>query len=145
MRMILASFAVLSLTSALHAQEVDPIVAELGETYVSASLENGARIFRRCQSCHTVDEGGRHMVGPNLHGVFDRAAGGAEGFRYSPAMSDSGIVWTAETLDAYLTNPRTYIPRNRMSFAGLRAENDRRDVIAWLAVNTHAEDEVAPE
>jgi cytochrome c2 len=54
---------------------------------VSASVENGARIFRRCQSCHTVDEGGRNMVGPNLHGVFGREAGHKEDFRYSPAMS----------------------------------------------------------
>ena len=52
-------------------------------------------------------------------------------------MSESGIVWSAETMDAYLTNPRTYIPRNRMSFAGLRDEEDRNDLIAWLAVNTN--------
>ena len=138
MRMIFAGFAALALSSAAQAQdEADTtVLAELGEPYVSASVENGARIFRRCQSCHTVDEGGRNMVGPNLHGVFGADAGAKEGFRYSPAMSESGIVWSAETLDAYLANPRTYIPRNRMSFAGLRDEEDRNDLIAWLAVNT---------
>ena len=139
MRMIFAGFAALALSSAAQAQdEADTtVLAELGEPYVSASVENGARIFRRCQSCHTVDEGGRNMVGPNLHGVFGADAGAKEGFRYSPAMSESGIVWSAETLDAYLANPRTYIPRNRMSFAGLRDEEDRNDLIAWLAVNTN--------
>ena len=139
MRMIFAGFAALALTSAAQAQDdaEASILTELGEPYVSASIENGARIFRRCQSCHTVDEGGRNMVGPNLHGVFGADAGAKEGFRYSPAMSESGIVWSAETLDAYLANPRTYIPRNRMSFAGLRDEEDRNDLIAWLAVNTH--------
>lgn len=139
MRMIFAGFAALALTSAAQAQDdaEASILAELGEPYVSASVENGARIFRRCQSCHTVDEGGRNMVGPNLHGVFGAEAGAKEGFRYSPAMSESGIVWSAETLDGYLANPREYIPRNRMSFAGLRDEEDRNDLIAWLAVNTH--------
>ena len=139
MRMIFAGFAALALTSAAQAQDDadTTVLTELGEPYVSASVENGARIFRRCQSCHTVDEGGRNMVGPNLHGVFGADAGAKEGFRYSPAMSESGIVWSAETLDAYLANPRTYIPRNRMSFAGLRDEEDRNDLIAWLAVNTN--------
>ncbi|WP_421859325.1 c-type cytochrome [Oceanicaulis sp.] len=139
MRMIFAGFAALALTSVAQAQDdADAsILAELGEPYVSASIENGARIYRRCQSCHTVEEGGRNMVGPNLHGVFGAEAGAKDGFRYSPAMSESGIVWTAETMDAYLTNPRTYIPRNRMSFAGLRDEDDRNDLIAWLAVNTN--------
>lgn len=139
MRMIFAGFAALALTSAAQAQDDadTTVLAELGEPYVSASVENGARIFRRCQSCHTVDEGGRNMVGPNLHGVFGADAGAKEGFRYSPAMSESGIVWSAETLDAYLANPRTYIPRNRMSFAGLRDEEDRNDLIAWLAMNTN--------
>ena len=114
------------------------VLSALGETYVSANIENGARVFRRCQSCHTVNEGGRNMVGPNLYGMFDRQAGGVDSFRYSPAMTESGIIWTAETVDAYLANPRAYIPRNRMSFAGLRSEEDRRDVIAWLALQTGA-------
>jgi len=139
MRMIFAGFAALALTSAAQAQDdaQTAILSELGEPYVSANVENGARIFRRCQACHTVEEGGRNMVGPNLHGVFGREAGFKDDFRYSPAMAESGIVWDTETLDAYLTNPRTYIPRNRMSFPGLRDEEDRNDLIAWLAVNTH--------
>jgi len=135
--MLLAGFAALSLTSVAQAQEVETILAGLGETYVSANLENGGRVFRRCQSCHTVEEGGRNMVGPNLHGVFGTVSGSKDGFRYSPALTGAEITWDAETLDGYLANPRTYIPRNRMSFPGLRDEDDRRDVIAWLAVNTN--------
>lgn len=139
MRMIFAGFAALAMTSVAQAQDASPsdILAELGEPYVSANVDNGGRIFRRCQACHTVEEGGRNMVGPNLHGVFGREAGHKDDFRYSPAMSESEVVWSAETLDAYLTNPREYMPGNRMSFAGLRAEQDRHDLIAWLAVNTH--------
>ncbi|WP_440959544.1 c-type cytochrome [Oceanicaulis sp. LC35] len=139
MRMIFAGFAALALTTAAHAEDdaQSAILAELGEPYVSANVDNGARIFRRCQACHTVEEGGRNMVGPNLHDVFGRESGHKDDFRYSPAMSESEIVWSAETLDAYLTNPREYIPGNRMSFAGLRDEQDRHDLIAWLAINTH--------
>ncbi len=136
MRRLFAGFAALTLTTAAQNLDTDAILAGLGKPYLSANLENGARVFRRCQSCHTVGAGDRDMVGPNLHGVFGRAAGGKDGFRYSTAMAESGITWSAETMDEYLNNPRTYILRNRMSFAGLRAEEDRRDVIAWLAINT---------
>ena len=138
MRMIFAGFAALALSAAAHAQDdAASILSELGEPYVSANVDNGARIFRRCQACHTVEDGGRNMVGPNLHGVFGRESGHKDDFRYSPAMSEAGITWSAETLDAYLTNPREYVPGNRMSFAGLRDDQDRHDLIAWLAINTH--------
>ena len=71
-------------------------------------------------------------MGPELTGVFGRTAGTMDGFNYSPAMANSGIVWDAETLDAYLANPRTNIPGNRMSFAGIRDEAQRAAVIEWL-------------
>lgn len=112
--------------------------AALGEPYVSANLANGERLWRRCQSCHTVNEGARHLVGPNLHGMFGRAAGTAEGFRYSAALEAADFTWTPEALDEWLANPRTFLPGNRMSFAGLRHESDRNDLIAWLAAATAA-------
>lgn len=93
---------------------------------------NGAKVFRACAACHTTDEGAGHRVGPNLHGLFGRASGTAEGFRFSPAMKDAGIVWSADTLKQYLANPRSFIPGNRMPFAGLPKEQDREDLIAYL-------------
>jgi cytochrome c len=111
-------------------------LAALGEPYVSANLFNGERLWRRCQSCHTVNEGARHLVGPNLHGMFGQQAGRAEGFDYSAALEGADFTWTPQALDEWLANPRTFLPGNRMSFAGLRNQSDRNDLIAWLAAAT---------
>lgn len=121
----------------------DAALAALGEPYMSANLFNGERLWRRCQSCHTVNEGARHLVGPNLHGMFGRRAGSADGFRYSDVVAGADFVWTPQALDEWLANPRDFLPGNRMSFAGLRHESDRTDLIAWLAAAT-APDEAAP-
>jgi cytochrome c len=117
-------------------EEAQAILASLGEPYASANIDNGRRLFRRCASCHTLGDGERHLVGPNLHGMFGRQAGAAEGFRFSRALEQAEFEWTKAELDEWLANPRTYLPGNRMSFAGLRNETDRNDLIAFLAVET---------
>ncbi|WP_142849884.1 superoxide dismutase family protein [Telmatospirillum sp. J64-1] len=111
----------------------------------------GETVFRRCMACHTLEEG-QHRVGPSLAGVFGREAGAVEGFNYSPAMRDADIVWDEETIDAYLADPRGYIPGNRMAFAAMKNEQQRRDVIAYLrqeaggeGAEAPAEQETAPE
>src|SRR5512138_31418 len=96
---------------------------------------SGEKIFKRCAACHAVGDEAKHKVGPHLNEVVGRAAGGAEGFKYSKAMAEAGAagtVWSDETLDAYLADPKGYIKGNRMSFAGLRKEDERADVIAYL-------------
>jgi len=120
------------------ATSFDPstILAELGGDYVNANLSNGARQFRRCQSCHTINEGGRHTVGPNLYGMMNQAAARGERFSYSSALEDAGLVWDTVTLDAWLENPRDLVPGNRMSFVGLRDAEARRDLIGYIAVET---------
>lgn len=94
----------------------------------------GQKVFKRCAACHTVDEGGANKVGPNLWGIFGSQAGMREvGFRnFSKALKGSGIVWDDATMDAYLENPRKAIPKNRMSFPGLKKPDQRADVIAYL-------------
>ena len=116
--------------------DADAILAALGGDYANADLQNGARQFRRCQSCHTLNEGGRHTVGPNLHGVIGRQAAAAEGFNYSRQLTEAGLTWDTETLDHWIENPREFVPGSRMSFVGLRDAEDRRDVIGYLAVET---------
>lgn len=103
------------------------------------SMERGAILYKRCRACHTLDQDGRNKVGPNLWGIFGQTAGTRENFNYSPAMAESGIVWTDATISAYLENPRTYIPSNRMSFVGLRKETDRLAIIEYLRANTGAD------
>ena len=103
------------------------------------SLERGAIMYKRCRACHTLGEGERNRVGPNLWQVFGKTAGSREDFNYSSAMANSGIVWTEDTISAYLEDPAEYIPGNRMSFAGLRKDEDRAAVIEYLKANTGAQ------
>jgi cytochrome c len=91
----------------------------------------GKRIFVRCQACHNVDKP-QNKIGPTLLGVMDRKAGAVEGFKYSDAMKNADIVWNAETIDKYLADPKGYIPGNRMAFPGLKQEEDRKNVIAYV-------------
>ncbi len=74
----------------------------------------GARAFQPCAVCHTLDEGGAIVAGPNLHGLFGRRAGTAPGFAFSPALKSSGIVWDAKSLDSYLAAPTKAVPGTRM-------------------------------
>jgi cytochrome c len=112
------------------------VLASLPAPYNAADLENGRRAFARCRSCHTITPGGPHLSGPNLYGVFDRKAGGLDKYSYSHALRNAGFDWDAEQLDHWLHNPRQFLPGNKMTFAGLSKPEDRRDVIAFLKVET---------
>jgi cytochrome c len=116
--------------------DTSAILMGLGADYVDADLVNGRRQFRRCQSCHTTNEGGRHTVGPNISGLMNSAAASAEGYSYSSALTAAELTWDAATLDAWIANPRALVPGNRMSFVGLRDADDRRDIIAYIATET---------
>lgn len=91
----------------------------------------GEKVYKKCQACHSLDAG-RHRMGPSLSGVFGAKAGMADGYGYSPAMENSGIVWDENNLDAFLENPRKMLSGSRMFFPGLRSEEDRAAVIAYL-------------
>lgn len=106
--------------------------AELPSPYNIANYDNGKRVYRLCVSCHLLTKEGGHRVGPNLHGIIGRDAGTSDGFRFSRAVIESGIVWTPEKIDEWLSNPRSFLPGNRMSFSGVRKPQDRQDVIAYI-------------
>ena len=118
------------------AAEKAALLASLPAPYDQADLDNGRRVFARCRSCHTLTNGGPNMTGPNLYGVFGREAGGHPDYNYSAAVKQAYFTWNAERLDHWLENPRTFLKGTKMSFAGIPDATDRRDVIAFLKVET---------
>jgi cytochrome c len=98
----------------------------------AASADAGLKESRKCAACHTFDDGGPNRVGPNLHDVVSRSVAGHEGFAYSPALTEFGGEWTYERLDCYLEDPKGCVPGNKMSFAGIKDESARADLIVYL-------------
>ena len=98
----------------------------------AADTAAGQAAFARCKICHTLEAGGRSPVGPNLHGVFGRKAGALEGYSYSAAMKNSGIVWDDETLAKYLRDPRGSMPGNKMAFPGIKNDAEMANLLAYL-------------
>lgn len=84
----------------------------------------------------TDDQGGGTKQGPNLWGLFGRQSGSVEGFAYTAANKNSGIIWSDQTLFEYLLNPKRYIKGTKMVFAGLKKEQDRADLIEFLKTHT---------
>lgn len=98
----------------------------------AGDAERGAKLFRNCLACHSV-EAGRHLTGPSLANLWGRKAGTAEGFlRYSDALKNAGVVWSEQTLDKWLKDSRDFIPGNEMSFSGIKEQQPRQDLIAFL-------------
>lgn len=96
----------------------------------------GEKVFKSsCARCHTIDEGGKNKVGPNLFGVFGATAGtrvASFAKRHSKVMKASGVVWDDKTLDGFLENPRKFMAKNRMTFPGVKKAADRENLIAYL-------------
>ncbi len=94
--------------------------------------ETGRQLFRTCIACHSLVPG-RHMTGPSLAGIWGQEAGTIKGFtRYSKALKQAKIVWDEKTLDAWLADPKAFIPKNRMIFKGIEDNGQRLDLIAFL-------------
>lgn len=100
-----------------------------------ADIAAGEAAFARCKACHTIDAGGGNGVGPALYGVMGRAVGGHAGFAYSEAMTGHAAIdptWSLDAMDAFITSPGGYVPGTKMSFAGVRDETTRINLIAYL-------------
>lgn len=111
------------------------IVAGGARADLIGDSEKGARHFNACTGCHQVGKGAEDRIGPHLNGLFGRRAAAHEGYRYSASMERAGIdglTWTLETLDAYIANPRALVSKTRMSYRGLKDDQARADLLAFL-------------
>jgi len=95
-------------------------------------VEKGAVIFKKCGICHKIGPGATNLVGPELNGLDGRHSGSVAGFSYSDANKNSGIVWNAETFAEYIKDPRAKIPGTKMIFAGIKNEQEIKDLWAYL-------------
>lgn len=114
----------------------EEVLTPIATLLVDASAEEGQKAFRKCQACHTVENGGANRVGPNLWNIVERPVATADGFGYSAAMTDysegGAKTWDFEALNNFLHAPRNYMRGTSMGFAGLKKDDERADVIAYL-------------
>jgi len=108
------------------------VVALSAGNAFAADLAKGEKVYKKCKACHTLDAGGKNKIGPNLNGVFGRVSGTMEGFKFSKAMKEAAVTWDEKTMDQFLTKPKKMIKKTKMSFAGLKKESDRANLIAYL-------------
>ncbi len=121
-------------TEAAPAEEAAPAddaAADVPAFMQNASAEAGEGLFRACRACHVLEDG-VNRAGPHLYGIVGREVAAVEGFNYSSAMQEKGGTWTYEELSGYLENPREWVPGTRMGYAGMRSEEDRANLIAYL-------------
>jgi cytochrome c len=124
--------------SAVRATGFDPGPGRTPADYLNepelaaADVARGELLGLACAACHKFRAEEGTLIGPNLHGVFGRRAGSIEGFAYSPALAQSGLVWTPRAVAAWLENPAGFVEGTTMAFTGYRSAADRRDLIAYL-------------
>ena len=107
-------------------------IAVSATTAFAQDVDAGQHQFNKCLPCHAVGPDAENKIGPELNGLDGRHSGTAPNYSYSDANKNSGIVWTPDELDKYLTSPQTVVPHTKMIFPGLKDEQKRRDVIAYL-------------
>ena len=127
-----------SAVTAVRAAGFDPGPVKSAAEYAlepelaGADVARGELLGLACAACHRFRAEEGTLIGPHLQGVFGRKAASIEGFNYSPALRESGLVWTPRSLEAWLANPAGFVEGTTMPFTGYRSAEDRRDLIAYL-------------
>ncbi len=113
---------------ALPAFDPAPVV----KAATDANAQNGGKIFKKCQVCHTGEQGGANKAGPNLWGIVGRPKASHAGFNYSDPMKAKGGDWTPEDLVAFVHSPKTFVPGTKMLFQGVNDTSEIADLLAYL-------------
>ena len=104
--------------------------------FASVSAAEGAKVFKKCAACHSINEGGSNKIGPALWGVLGRSVGSVPDYKYSKAMASYGKNWSFEEMNGFLIKPKEWIKGTKMSFAGLKNAKDRAAVILYMNENS---------
>ncbi len=116
------------------------VVTPLPVLLASASVDDGAKVAKKCVSCHNFGEGDGNKTGPHLYGVVGRTIASIEDFAYSDALhalADEHGTWTFENLNAFLTRPKDFAPGTKMGFSGLAKDTDRANLLVYLRSLSH--------
>ena len=106
--------------------------------FASTSADDGAKVFKKCAACHSVNKGGANKIGPALWGVIGRKAGSISDYKYSKAMAAHGKNWSFEEMNGFLIKPKDWIKGTKMSFAGLKKAKERAAVILYMNENSNS-------
>lgn len=124
-------------TGSASAVVEEEILPEVGPLLAAADLAKGEKLAKqKCGACHSFDNGGADGQGPNLWNIVDRDVAAHSGFGYSDALATMEGVWNYEALNGFLHKPKKYAPGTKMGFIGLKKEQDRANVIAWLRMQS---------
>ena len=115
-----------------------PLPFPQADWVAAMDVTKGAKVFKKCQACHNVADGGANSTGPNLWSIVGASAGQKSGFKYSNALLSAGITWDYESLDGFLKKPSKYLKGTNMSFIGVKKPADRAALIAYLNSNSSA-------
>ena len=118
----------------LDVKKAEVAPATVTQVALAGDVKKGKKVFRKCKACHKVKEG-KNAVGPSLYNILGANAASVEGFKYSKALTDAGIVWDVETLTTFLKKPKALVSGTKMAFGGIKKDADIENLIAYLASN----------
>ena len=126
--------SVTTVASTTSSENSDP--ENIMALFASTSAAEGAKVFKKCAACHSINQGGANKIGPALWGVLGRKAGSVSDYKYSKALAAHGKVWSFQEMDGFLLKPKDWIKGTKMSFAGLKNSKDRAAVILYMNENS---------
>ena len=109
---------------------------EISSLLSLGDVTHGAKVFKKCAACHSINKDGKNKIGPKLYNVVGKATGATSDYKYSKALISYNKTWTFEELNSFLIKPAKWIKGNKMGFAGLKNDKDRASVILYLNQNS---------
>ena len=133
-----ASVSTVASSTSAQTNSVSSESGNIMALFASTSAAEGAKVFKKCAACHSINEGGSNKIGPALWGVLGRSVGSVPDYKYSKAMASYGKNWSFEEMNGFLIKPKDWIKGTKMSFAGLKKAEDRAAVILYMNGNTNS-------